>query len=128
MKFKEFRMLCINMTLFILMMVGMIFFFIEKEFSRAIIGSVIIFIMATMILSKYTLKVFDDSMLGYHLKGIGIIPILIEFKDIKEVTVLSSHRLCIEHNEKSTMYIVDANAFYQELQQKIEEYKKTGDA
>lgn len=125
MKFKEFRMLCINMTFFVLMIAGMVYFFLEKQFSRAIIGSVLVVIMATMILGKYTLKVFNDSLLGYQFKGIGIMPVLIEFNDIKDIRVVSKHRVCIEHKEKSIMYLVDAKAFCQEVEQKIKEYKKT---
>ena len=126
MKFKELRMLCINSTLLIAMLIGMIFFFMEGELARGLIGSFIVLLMLTMVFGKYTLKIFDDSLLGYEFKGIGIMPILIEFKDIKNIALVSKHKIIVEHNHKTTLYITNASAFYQEVQEKIEANKKDG--
>lgn len=126
MKFKEFRMLCINAVLLIIMIIGMFFLFSEGQVLRGLLGSFILLLMVVITLGKYTLKVFDDSLLGYEYKGIGIMPILIGYKDIKEIELVSTHKIKVEHAHKTTLYVTNAAVFYQEVQEKMKTNKKDG--
>ena len=71
------------------------------------------------------MKIFNDSMLIYEFKGIGIMPALVDYKNIKDVTLISKHKVKIKHRGTSTLYILDAEAFYEELLENIKEYKDT---
>lgn len=126
MKYKDIRMLVILILLITVMLSGTAYFLAIKDLARTVIASLLSFITVMMLFTKYTMKVFDDSILGYSFKGIGILPELIEFKDIKEYTLISKHRIDIIHNHKTRLHIVNANAFYQELDIKIKAYKNSG--
>ena len=64
-------------------------------------------------------------MLVYEFKGIGILPALIDYKDVKEIKLVSKHKVKIKHKGISTLYILDAESFYEEVMENIEEYKKS---
>ena len=38
------------------------------------------------------MKIFNDSMMIYEYKGIGILPVLVDYKDIKDVELISKHK------------------------------------
>ena len=78
-----------------------------------------------MLTTKYNMKIFNDSMLVYEFKGIGILPALIDYKDVKEIKLVSKHKVKIKHKGISTLYILDAESFYEEVMENIEEYKKS---
>lgn len=124
MKFKELRMFIFTSCLFLLTLSGTIYFIIEKSLARILIASLITFMILMMVLTRYNMKVFNDSLLGYEWIGIGIMPVLIEFKDIRNMKYLSKHKIQIEHTHKTILYVVNAEAFYQELEKHVEVYKK----
>lgn len=126
MKYKEMRMLVILILLIIVMLSGTVYFLVIKDLARTLIASLLSFITIMMLFTKYTMKVFNDSLLGYEFKGIGILPELIEFKDIKEYTLISKHSIDIEHGHKTRLHIVNASAFYQELDTSMKAYKNSG--
>ena len=69
------------------------------------------------------MKIFNDSMMIYEYKGIGILPALVDYKDIKDVELISKHKIKIKHRTSSTLYILNAQEFYNELIERINEYK-----
>ena len=78
-----------------------------------------------MLTTKYNMKIFNDSILIYEFKGIGIMPALVDYENIKEVTLISKHRIKVKHKGTSMLYILDAESFYEELIENMEEYKKS---
>ena len=56
---------------------------------------------------------------------IHILPALIDYKDVKEIKLVSKHKVKIKHKGISTLYILDAESFYEEVMENIEEYKKS---
>ena len=125
MKYKEFRMLIFSIIFFFVIGGVCVYFALDHNRSKVIIGVILSFVVLMMLTTKYNMKIFNDSMLIYEFKGIGIMPALVDYKNIKDVTLISKHKVKIKHRGTSTLYILDAEAFYEELLENIKEYKDT---
>ncbi|MBS5588460.1 MAG: hypothetical protein KHX14_06540 [[Clostridium] spiroforme] len=122
MKYKEFRMIFFLACMFVLITGACIFFALDHNKSKVIIGLILLFVLLSMIVTKYNMKIFNDSMMIYEYKGIGILPALIDYKDIKDVELISKHKIKVKHRSVSTLYILNAQEFYNELIEKMNEY------
>ena len=125
MKYKEFRMLIFSIVFFFVIAGVCIYFALDYNRSKVIIGVILSFVILMMLTTKYNMKIFNDSILIYQFKGIGILPALVDYKDIKEVKLISKHKVKVKHKGLSMLYILDAESFYEELMENIEEYKKS---
>ena len=125
MKYKEFRMIIFSIIMFVLISGACVYFAIDHNKSKVIIGLILLFVLLSIITTKYNMKIFNDSMLVYEFKGIGILPALIDYKDVKEIKLVSKHKVKIKHKGISTLYILDAESFYEEVMENIKEYKKS---
>ena len=125
MKYKEFRMLIFSIVFFFVLIGVCIYFALDHNRSKVIIGVILSFVILMMLTTKYNMKIFNDSILIYEFKGIGIMPALVDYENIKEVTLISKHRVKIKHKGASMLYILDAESFYEELIENMKEYKKS---
>lgn len=125
MKYKEFRMLIFSIVLFFVVIGISIYFALIHNQSKVIIGIILSFVVIMMLTTKYNMRIFNDSVMIYEFKGIGILPALIDYRDIKEVKLISKHKVKIKHRGTSVLYILKADEFYDELLENINEYKKT---
>lgn len=123
MKYKEFRMLIFSIIMFFVVIAICIYFALDHNRSKVIIGLILSFVVLTMITTKYNMKIFNDSILIYEFKGIGILPSLIDYHDIKNIELVNKHKIKIKHCTTSTLYILSANDFYNELVVTMEQYK-----
>lgn len=122
MKYKEFRML-IFLSLFFFVITGAcIYFAIQHNNTKVIVGIILSFTVLMLLIGKYNMKIFNDSMMIYEYKGIGILPALIDYKDIKDVELISKHKIKVKHRSVSTLYILNAQEFYNELIERMNEY------
>lgn len=124
MKYKEYRMLIFSLIMFVIIISACIYFVLDHNKSKVIIGLILSFVILSMLTTKYNMKIFNDSILVYEFKGIGILPALIDYKDIKDVKLLSKHKLLVKHRSSSTLYIVNASEFYDELKENMQEYQE----
>ena len=120
MKYKEFRMLIFSIVFFFVITGVCIYFALDHNRSKVIIGVILSFVILMMLTT-----IFNDSILIYEFKGIGIMPALVDYENIKEVTLISKHRVKIKHKGASMLYILDAESFYEELIENMKEYKKS---
>ena len=123
MKYKEFRMIIFSIIMFVLIRGACVYFAIDHNKSKVIIGLILLFVLLSIITTKYNMKIFNDSMMIYEYKGIGILPALVDYKDIKDVELISKHKIKIKHRTSSTLYILNAQEFYNELIERMNEYK-----
>ena len=123
MKYKEFRMIIFSIIMFVLISGAGVYYAIDHNKSKVIIGLILLFVLLSIITTKYNMKIFNDSMMIYEYKGIGILPALVDYKDIKDVELISKHKIKIKHRTSSTLYILNAQEFYNELIERINEYK-----
>ena len=123
MKYKEFRMLIFSVVFFFVIIGVCIYCALDHNRSKVIIGVILSFVVLMMLTTKYNMKIFNDSVLIYEFKGIGIMPALVDYKNIKDVTLISKHKVKIKHKGISTLYILDAETFYEELLENIKEYE-----
>lgn len=128
MKYKEYRMFLFSIIFFLAVVMACIYFAISGNQSKVIIGAVLAGVILILFGSRFNMKIFNDSVMIYEYKIIGVLPGLIEFKNIKEVKLLSKHRLKIKHKGVSVVYLFNAEAFYEELLEYIDEYKKSVDS
>ncbi len=125
MKYKEYRMFIFTIVFFIAIVIACFYFAMNNNMTKVIIGVILSLTIIIILSARYNMKIDKDFVLVYEFKGIGILPAIVDFKDIKEIELVSKHRLKLQHKNKSMLYLKDANSFYQELNQAIEEYKKS---
>lgn len=122
-RYKDLRMLVVSVLITFLCLAAMIYFIHEK-----IKFLIVIFLFITTLptmLFRYNAKVFHDSVMVYVFKGIAILPELINFTDIKDITFISKHRVIIQHKKVSRLYLVNAKEFYDELNEKYQQFINT---
>ena len=122
-RYKDLRMLVVSVLITLLCVAAMIYFIHEK-----IKFLIVIFLFITTLptmLFRYNAKVFHDSVMVYVFKGIAILPELINFTDIKDITFISKHRVIIRHKKVSRLYLVNAKEFYDELNEKYQQFINT---
>lgn len=120
-RYKDLRMLYISIAIIIICLASM-FYFLYDKIKFIIILFLFITILPTLLL-RFNAKIFDDAMMVYVFKGIGILPELIDFDDIRDYKQISQHKIIINHKKTSKICIVDANAFMQEFEQKYSQFK-----
>lgn len=122
-RYKDLRMLVVSVLITLLCVAAMIYFIHEK-----IKFLIVIFLFITTLptmLFRYNAKVFHDSVMVYVFKGIAILPELINFTDIKDIAFISKHRVIIQHKKVSRLYLVNAKEFYDELNEKYQQFINT---
>lgn len=122
-RYKDLRMLVVSVLITLLCVAAMIYFIHEK-----IKFLIVIFLFITTLptmLFRYNAKVFHDSVMVYVFKGIAILPELINFTDIKDITFISKHRVTIQHKKVYRLYLVNAKEFYDELNEKYQQFINT---
>ncbi len=124
MKYKELRLTIFHGIFILLTSSSGLYFILQDDIARGLIAFFICLMSLQMVILKNNLKVFDDSCIIFIFAGIGILPRMLEFSDIKEVKLISKHRIDITHAKLNKIYIIDAKAFYAELTQKMDVYKK----
>lgn len=117
-------MLCILVIMFVIAIGGGMYFLSINLTSRAIIAIVLSFLILIFIITRYHMRIDRDFLVAYVYKGLAILPIIIDFQDIKDVTLLSKHKLKISYPKTVTLYLLNAEAFHAELQEKLIAYKK----
>jgi len=120
-KYKDLRMLYISIMIIIICFISMLYFLNDK-IKFIIILFLFITILPTLIL-RFNAKIFDDAMMVYVFKGIGILPELINFEDIKDFKHISKHKIIITHKKISKLCIVNGNAFMQEFEEKYNQFQ-----
>lgn len=117
-KFKEYRMFLLCLLIFIVFMILGTMWFIQGRMSLVIGTILLIGIDAILLFARYKMILFDDMMIIYEWKVFAMLPTVIEYKDIQSIEKKSSHHLYIYHQKRSSIYVMNADAFinaYQEL-------------
>lgn len=117
-KFKEYRMFLLCSLIFIVFMILGTMWFIQGRMSLVIGTILLIAIDAILLFARYKMILFDDMMIIYEWKVFAMLPTMIEYKDIQSIEKKSSHHLYIYHQKRSSIYVMNADAFinaYQEL-------------
>ena len=125
MKYKEFRMLIFSIIFFFVIAITCIYFALDHNRSKVIVGVILSFVVLMMLTTKYNMRIFNDSMLIYEYKIIGILPAMIDYKDVQEIELVSKHKVRVRHRGTTMLYILDANSFYEEVMENINEYRKS---
>lgn len=116
MKFKEPRLLFICLMAFI----GMIILAIESlksgDTTRLIITLVMSLMAISMIVGRFNMMIKDDYIVVYVFRMIGILPVLVDFKDIVKIEKTSKYKLAITtKKEKLKVYILNPDMFIDTL-------------
>lgn len=117
-KFKEYRMFLLCSLIFIVFMILGTMWFIQGRMSLVIGTILLIGIDAILLFARYKMILFDDMMIIYEWKVFAMLPTVIEYKDIQSIEKKSSHHLYIYHQKRSSIYVMNADAFinaYQEV-------------
>ena len=118
-KFKELRMFIVCILLFLVCSSIALICFINKDIKKAIIMLVLSFVALTLLLGRYNIILFDTSVILYEWKIFAMLPINVEYKEIKSVEMKSSHHVVIKHNKKTHVYVLNAMKFIENLEKKI---------
>lgn len=69
------------------------------------------FIALTLVIGRYNIILFDDSMILYEWKLAAMLPIVVDYHDIQNVEKKSKHHLVIEHKKKTHVYVFNSDEF-----------------
>ncbi|MFQ9921915.1 MAG: hypothetical protein ACLRVU_00300 [Beduini sp.] len=112
MKFKEPRLLSICAVAFIGMVVLAIQAASQHETAKLIMTIVLSLMALTMMLGRFNILVKEDFMLVYAFRYIGILPVMIDYADLKEVKLVSKTKVKIKTTKQDlTVYVLNASKF-----------------
>ena len=121
-KYKDLRMVVISIILVVLCVFCGIHFRYDRM--KLIIVLLLALSVIPTLIVRFNASVFEDGMLIYTFRGIGILPQMIEFKDLTSYKLLSKHVLELQsQNKTQKIYLVNAIAFYKELDDRFIQYK-----
>lgn len=121
-KYKDLRMVVISVVLVALCVFSGIHFRYDRM-KLVVVLLLALSVIPTLIV-RFNASVFEDGMLIYTFRGIGILPQMIEFKDLTSYKLLSKYVLELNYQNKTQkIYLVNAIAFYKELDDRFTQYK-----
>ena len=121
-KYKDLRMVVISIILVVLCVFCGIHFRYDRM--KLIIVLLLALSVIPSLIVRFIASVFEDGMLIYTIRGIAILPQMIEFKDLASYKLLSKHVLELQsQNKTQKIYLVNAIAFYKELDDRFIQYK-----
>ena len=121
-KYKDLRMVVISIILVVLCVFCGIHFRYDRM--KLIIVLLLALSVIPTLIVRFNASVFEDGMLIYTFRGIGVLPQMIEFKDLASYKLLSKHVLELQsQNKTQKIYLVNAIAFYKELDDQFTQYK-----
>lgn len=121
-KYKDLRMVVISIILVVLCMLCGIHFRYDRM--KLIIVLLLALSVIPTLIVRFNASIFEDGMLIYTFRGIAILPQMIEFKDLASYKLLSKHVLELQsQNKTQKIYLVNAIAFYKELDDQFTQYK-----
>ena len=121
-KYKDLRMVVISIILVVLC----VFCGIHFRYDRMKLIVVLLLALSVIptLIVRFNASVFEDGMLIYTFRGVAILPQMIEFKDLASYKLLSKHVLELQsQNKTQKIYLVNAIAFYKELDDRFIQYK-----
>lgn len=119
MKYKELRVLAVVLLIFIGANIRLVMA-ISSHDKRMIIASILVIFSALWItIGRFNHKIGEDYIFIYEYKLIGILPTMIDFKDIQSIDA-TKHTVTIEHQKKSKIYMLNGIAFQKELMEKLQ--------
>ena len=121
-KYKDLRMVVISIILVVLCVFSGIHF--RYDHMKLIVVLLLALSVIPTLIVRFNASVFEDGMLIYTFRGIDILPQMIEFKDLTSYKLLSKHVLELQsQNKTKKIYLVNAIAFYKELDDRFTQYK-----
>ena len=121
-KYKDLRMVVISIILVVLCVFCGIHFRYDRM--KLIIVLLLALSVIPTLIVRFNASVFEDGMLIYTFRGIGVLLQMIEFKDLASYKLLSKHVLELQsQNKTQKIYLVNAIAFYKELDDRFIQYK-----
>lgn len=121
-KYKDLRMVVISIILVVLCVFCGIHFRYDRM--KLIIVLLLALSVIPTLIVRFNASVFEDGMLIYTFRGVAILPQMIEFKDLASYKLLSKHVLELQsQNKTQKIYLVNAIAFYKELDDRFIQYK-----
>lgn len=121
-KYKDLRMVVISIILVVLCALSGIHFRYDRM--KLIVVLLLALSVIPTLIVRFNASVFEDGMLIYTFRGIAILPQMIEFKDLASYKLLSKHVLELQsQNKTQKIYLVNAIAFYKELDDQFTQYK-----
>ena len=121
-KYKDLRMVVISIILVVLCVFCGIHFRYDRM--KLIIVLLLALSVIPTLIVRFNASVFEDGMLIYTFRGIGILPQMIEFKNLASYKLLSKHVLELQsQNKTQKIYLVNAITFYKELDDRFTQYK-----
>ena len=117
MKYKEIRILGVIVVILLAASYELITAIMQGDKRTLIFSLLILFSALYITIGRYNNKIKEDYMIIYEFRLIGILPSIVEFKDIKSIQA-TKHIVTIEHKRISKVYMVDAMAFVKEYEEK----------
>ncbi|RHS95712.1 hypothetical protein [Erysipelatoclostridium sp. AM42-17] len=124
MKYKDMRMTMIAFILNIIILFMMIYFLTIHQIFKFCIAGLLFMMTLSMALMKFKCYVFDDSVIVYSFKGIGVFPQVVKYDNVQSYELISKHKLIINLNnhKRVKLCIFDAHSYYLDLDQQYHQF------
>lgn len=115
----ELRLLIMHGSFLLAALVAMLYSFISGDLARVLFCSIVIFVLFPIVFFKNKIRFYDDFCVLFSYKLIGILPIVVDYKDITNIEVISNYKVKVKHKYDCNVYVLNSGKFKNILEEKI---------
>jgi len=124
MKIKDLRGVFFSLLLFMLDISLFVFAFSNNNKMKMIVSILILPVIIGGFFTQLYIRILSDSMLIYHFIGIIFMPVLLEYDDIKEFSLINNYKIIIHTTARQyPIYVFNAAKKLELFKAKWEAYK-----
>lgn len=111
----DLRLLFLNGIFLLSAIISVFYFFIIGEAMKAIFCIVITLFLLPIVFLKNKIKFYDGFCVLFSWKLIGMLPVIVEYKEIQEISKINKYKVKINHKTKTNAFVFDANKFISKI-------------
>lgn len=115
----ELRLLLLHGSFLVISIIAGMYSLFIGDISRLVLCLIIVVTLTPIVLLKNKIKFYDDFCVLYAWKFFAILPIVVEYDSIINVTKKSNRCVKVEHQFKNSIYVFSSDKFINELNKKV---------
>ena len=123
-KYKEYRMFIVCVCIIIMIIPLLIMSILNKSMLRMILASFLLVWALMVLIIRFNIVLDQDYLVSYKWQVAAMLPYMIEYKDIQNISKISKHVVVIEHNDTSKIYVLNSDTFMNDINNRLKEYKE----
>ena len=110
MRFKEFRGFLLSSGLFAIDISLLVISFVQLDKTKIILCIGLLLFIVVTYFTQYFIRIYDEYMMIYVFRGIGLLPQIIDFKNIEVVKQISKRKVSIYTKNKKVYHVYIFNS------------------